>query len=78
MMKEEVNKSMRALGIDPASGRLSSTQYWAVLEELQRKSARALANSPGLLHTAVTEHIKSIQIGVLHYRARWRKNWTRA
>ena len=33
--EEEINKSMRAYGFEPAIGRLSSAQYWAAHEKLQ-------------------------------------------
>jgi len=32
-MEEELDKHVMASGIDPASGRLSSAQNWAALEE---------------------------------------------
>jgi hypothetical protein len=38
-MEEELDKSMRSFGIDPASGRLSTVQYKAAREELQRRQA---------------------------------------
>ena len=38
-MEEELDKSMRAFGINPASGRLSTSQYRAAREELQRRHA---------------------------------------
>lgn len=66
-MEEELDKSMRAFGIDPASGRLSSAQYWAAHEELQRRRARALANRPashkrraGFLHATIMWHIQRV------------------
>ena len=66
-MEEELDKSMRAFGIDPASGRLSSAQYWAAREELQRRRARALAARPpahrrraGFLHSTIMWHIHRV------------------
>ncbi len=66
-MEEELDKSLRAFGIDPASGRLSSSQYWAAHEELQRRRSRALANRPashkrraGFLHTTIMWHIQRV------------------
>ena len=38
-MEEELDKSMRAFGINPAAGRLSTSQYRAAREELQRRRA---------------------------------------
>ncbi len=67
-MEEELDKSMRAFGIDPATGRLSSAQYWAAHEELQRRRARALANRPashkrraGFLHATIMWHIQRVR-----------------
>ena len=66
-MEEELDKSMRAFGIDPASGRLSSAQYWAAREELQRRRARALAartpahrRRAGFLHSTIMWHIHRV------------------
>lgn len=38
-MEEELDKSMRASGINPAAGRLSTLQYRVAREELQRRHA---------------------------------------
>ena len=66
-MEEELDKSMRAFGIDSASGRLSSAQYWVAREDLQRRRARVLAARPaahrrraGFLHSTIMWHIHRV------------------
>lgn len=66
-MEEELDKSMRAFGIDPALGRLSSAQYWAAREELQSRRARALAARPaahrrraGFLQSTIMWHVHRV------------------
>lgn len=70
-MEEELNKSMRAFGIDPRAGRLSSAQYWAAHEELQRRRAAALGARPaahrrraGFLHSTILAHIHRVSISL--------------
>ncbi|BDA48117.1 probable zinc finger protein Dzip1 at N-terminal half [Coccomyxa sp. Obi] len=63
-MEEELNKSLRSFGVDPASGRMSDAEYAAAAAQLESRRSKALAARPrshreraAHLHSTILWHI---------------------
>lgn len=64
-MEEELNKSLRSFGVDPASGRLSDAAYAAAAAQLQSRRSKALAARP-LSHRERAAHLHSTILWHIH------------
>ncbi|CAL8462888.1 g2422 [Coccomyxa elongata] len=64
-MEEELNKSLRSFGVDPASGRLSDVAYAAAAAQLESRRSKALAARP-LSHHERAAHLHSTILWHIH------------
>lgn len=64
-IEEELNKSLRSFGVDPASGRLSDVAYAAAAAQLESRRSKALAARP-LSHRERAAHLQSTILWHIH------------